>query len=56
MVYAMAAWARMRRATFLLLDLAGVFLMTSLVAGIDYGLGQYAVAAVLLVDGFASLP
>ena len=54
-VYAMAGWARMRLATFLLLDLAGAFLMTSLVAGIGYGLGQYAVAAVLLVDRFASL-
>jgi len=54
-VYAMAGWARMRLATFLLLDLAGAFLMTSLVAGIGYGLGQHAVAAVLLVDRFASL-
>ena len=54
-VYAMAGWARMRLATFLLFDLAGAFLMTSLVAGIGYGLGQYAVAAVLLVDRFASL-
>jgi membrane protein DedA with SNARE-associated domain len=54
-VYAMAGWARMRLATFLLLDLAGAFLMTSLVAGIGYGLGQYAVDVVLLVDRFASV-
>jgi membrane protein DedA with SNARE-associated domain len=53
-VYAMAGWARMRLATFLLLDLAGAFLMTSLVAGIGYGLGQSAVDVVLLVDRFAS--
>jgi len=52
-VYAMAGWARMRLATFLLLDLARAFLMTGVVAGI--GLGQHAVDVVLLVDRFASL-
>ena len=54
-VYAMAGWARMRLATFLLLDLVGAFLMTGLVAGVGYGLGQYAVDVVLLVDRFASV-
>lgn len=54
-VYAMAGWARMRLATFLLLDLAGAFLMTGLVAGVGYGLGQHAVDLVLLVDRFASV-
>jgi membrane protein DedA with SNARE-associated domain len=54
-VYAMAGWARMRLATFLLLDLAGAFLMTGLVAGIGYALGQHAVDLVLLVDRFASV-
>jgi membrane protein DedA with SNARE-associated domain len=54
-VYAMAGWARMRLATFLFLDLAGAFLMTGLVAGIGYGLGQHAVDVVLLVDRFASV-
>ena len=54
-VYAMAGWARMRLATFLLLDLAGAFLMTGLVAGVGYGLGQHAVNLVLLVDRFASV-
>jgi membrane protein DedA with SNARE-associated domain len=54
-VFAMAGWARMRLATFLLLDLAGAFLMTGLVAGIGYALGQHAVALVLLVDRFASV-
>jgi len=54
-VYAMAGWARMRLATFLLLDLAGALLMTGLVAGLGYGLGQRAVDLVLLVDRYASL-
>src|SRR5918997_6317662 len=54
-VYAMAGWARMRLATFLLLDLAGALLMTGLVAGLGYGLGQRAVDLVLLVDGYASV-
>ena len=53
-VYAMAGWARMRLATFLLLDLAGALLMTGLVAGLGYGLGQGAVDVVLLVDRYAS--
>jgi membrane protein DedA with SNARE-associated domain len=54
-IYAMAGWARMRLTTFLLLDLAGAFLMTGLVAGVGYGLGQHAVDLVLLVDRFASV-
>jgi membrane protein DedA with SNARE-associated domain len=53
-VYAMAGWAGMRLATFLLLDLAGALLMTGLVAGLGYGLGQRAVDLVLLVDKYAS--
>jgi len=53
-VYAMAGWARMRLATFLLLDLAGALLMTGLVAGLGYGLGQRAVDLVLLIDEYAS--
>ena len=54
-IYAMAGWARMRLTTFLLLDLAGAFLMSGLVAGVGYGLGQHAVDLVLLVDRFASV-
>jgi membrane protein DedA with SNARE-associated domain len=54
-VYAMAGWARMRLATFLLLDLAGALLMTGLVAGLGYWLGQRAVDLVLLVDKYASM-
>ena len=54
-VYAMAGWARMRLATFLLLDLAGALLMTGLAAGLGYGLGQRAVDFVLLIDKYASV-
>ncbi|WP_369134045.1 VTT domain-containing protein [Modestobacter sp. I12A-02662] len=54
-VYAVAGWAGMRLATFLLLDLAGALLMTGLVAGLGYGLGQRAVDVVLLVDEHASV-
>lgn len=52
-VYAMAGWARMRLVTFLLLDAVGALLMTGLVAGLGYGLGQRAVDLVLLVDEYA---
>jgi membrane protein DedA with SNARE-associated domain len=54
-VYAMAGWARMRLATFLLLDLGGALLVTGLVAGVGYALGQHAVDLILLVDRFASV-
>jgi membrane protein DedA with SNARE-associated domain len=53
-VYAAAGWARMRLATFLLLDLLGAVLMTSLIAGLGYGLGQRAVDVVLTIDRYAS--
>ncbi|HYI35664.1 MAG TPA: VTT domain-containing protein [Thermoleophilaceae bacterium] len=54
-VYAMAGWARMRLTTFLLLDFVGALLLTGLVAGLGYGIGQRAVDLVLLVDRFASV-
>jgi membrane-associated protein len=54
-VYAVAGWAGMRLTTFLLLDLLGTVLMTAIVAGLGYGLGQHAVDLVLLVDKYASL-
>jgi membrane protein DedA with SNARE-associated domain len=54
-VYAMAGWAGMRLGTFLVLDLAGAVLMTGMVAGLGYGLGQRAVDVVLIVDRYASL-
>lgn len=53
-VYAMAGWAGMRLSTFLLLDLVGALVMSGLVAGLGYGLGQQAVDVVLLVDRYAS--
>jgi membrane protein DedA with SNARE-associated domain len=53
-VYAMAGWAGMRLGTFILLDLAGAVLMTGMVAGLGYGLGQRAVDVVLLVDRYAA--
>jgi membrane protein DedA with SNARE-associated domain len=54
-VYAVAGWARMRLATFLLLDLVGAVLMTTLVAGLGYSLGQRAVDLVLMIDRYASV-
>jgi membrane protein DedA with SNARE-associated domain len=54
-VYAMAGWTGMRLTTFLLLDLLGTAVMTALVAGLGYRLGQQAVDVVLLVDRYASL-
>ena len=54
-VYAAAGWARMRLATFLLLNLVGAVLMTSVVAGLGYSLGQRAVDVVLAIDRYASV-
>jgi len=52
-VFALAGLSRMRLGAFLLFDAIGALLMTGLVAGLGYGLGQYAVDAVLLVDSYA---
>lgn len=54
-VYAAAGWAGMRLTTFLLLDLVGAALMTAVVAGLGYGLGQRAVDVVLTIDRYASV-
>ena len=54
-VYAAAGWARMRPATFLLLDLIGAALVTAVVAGLGYSLGQRAVDIVLTIDRYASM-
>ena len=54
-VYAAAGWTRMRLATFLLLDLVGAVLMTAVVAGLGYSLGQRAVDVVLTIDRYASV-
>ena len=52
-VCALAGWARMRLVTFLLLNFAGVLIMTSVVVAIGFSLGQAAVDVVLLVDRYA---
>jgi membrane protein DedA with SNARE-associated domain len=54
-VYAAAGWAGMRLTTFLLLDLVGAVLMTAVVAGLGYRLGQQAVDVVLVIDRYASV-
>jgi membrane protein DedA with SNARE-associated domain len=54
-VYAAAGWARMRLATFLLLDLVGAVLMTEVIAGLGYSLGQRAADVVLTIDRHASV-
>jgi membrane protein DedA with SNARE-associated domain len=54
-VYAMAGITGMRLTTFLALDLVGALVMTGLVAGIGYELGQSAVDVVLVVDRYASI-
>lgn len=54
-VYAAAGWARMRLSIFLLFDLLGAAVMTALVAGLGYRLGQGAVDVVLLIDRYASI-
>ena len=45
----------MRLATFLLLDLVGAVLITTVVAGLGYSLGQRAVDVVLTIDRYASV-
>lgn len=52
-VFALAGLGRMRLVTFLVVDAIGAALMTGLVAGLGYGLGQYAVDVVLMIDEYA---
>jgi len=54
-VYAMAGLAGMRLRTFILLDLLGALMMTGLVAGLGYGLGQRAVDVILMIDKYATV-
>jgi membrane protein DedA with SNARE-associated domain len=54
-VYAMAGLAGMRLVVFLALDLVGTLVITGIVAGLGYRLGQNAVDLVLLIDRYASL-
>ncbi|MBP2368945.1 DedA family protein [Pseudonocardia parietis] len=52
-VFALAGLGGMRLTTFLLFDAIGAALITGLVAGLGYGLGQHAVDVVLAVDQYA---
>jgi membrane protein DedA with SNARE-associated domain len=54
-VFVLAGWSGMRLVTFLLLDLLGAILITTVVVGLGYGAGQHAVDLVLLIDRYASL-
>ena len=54
-VYAVAGMAGMRLITLVLLDLLGTLLITAVVAGLGYGLGQHAVDFVLMIDKYALL-
>jgi membrane-associated protein len=53
LVHLLAGLAGMRLLTFLLANAVGAALIASLVAGLGYGLGQYAVDVVLAVDRYA---
>lgn len=53
MVYAFAGVNKMRVGTFLAFNALGSAIMTGLVAGLGFGLGQRAVDVVLLVDKYA---
>jgi membrane-associated protein len=52
-VFALAGLGRIRLVPFLVLDAIGAAIMTGLVAGLGYGVGQHAVDVVLLVDKYA---
>ena len=52
-VFALAGLSRMRLVVFLLFDALGALLVTGLVAGLGYGLGQHAVDVVLTIDEYA---
>lgn len=52
-VFALAGLGRMRLVTFLLVDALGAAMITGLVAGLGYGVGQHAVDVVLMIDDYA---
>ncbi|WP_322410860.1 DedA family protein [Microbacterium invictum] len=54
-VFALAGWAGMRLTTFLLLDFVGALAMSGLVGGLGFGVGQYAVDILFLIDRYASV-
>lgn len=53
LVFAIAGWTGMRLLIFMVLDLVGALIMTGLVAGLGYSLGQWAVDVVLTIDKYA---
>ncbi|MDN5914475.1 MAG: DedA family protein [Pseudonocardia sp.] len=52
-VFAVAGLGGMRLLTFLIVDAIGAALITGLVAGLGYGVGQHAVDVVLVIDDYA---
>jgi membrane-associated protein len=51
--YVIAGWAGMRLITFLVLDLTGVLLWASLLAGLGYALGHHAVVAAKTISHYS---
>jgi len=51
-IFVIAGWAGMRLATFLVLDLIGVLLWASTLAGLGYTLGQHAVVAARAISHY----
>jgi membrane-associated protein len=51
--YVIAGWAGMRLITFLILDLIGVLLWASLLAGLGYALGHHAVVAAKTISHYS---
>ena len=52
-IYVIAGWAGMRLVTFLILDLIGVLLWASLLAGLGYALGHHAVVAAKTISHYS---
>jgi membrane-associated protein len=52
-IYAIAGWAGMRLATFLILDLAGALLWVGLLCGLGYALGHPAVVAATTISHYS---
>jgi membrane-associated protein len=52
-IYVIAGWAGMRLITFLILDLIGVLLWASLLAGLGHALGHHAVVAAKTISHYS---
>ena len=52
-IFVIAGWAGMRLVTFLILDLIGVLLWASLLAGLGYALGHHAVVAAKTISHYS---